>query len=104
MENLRDKYNADLEALTTQINRLKETSEEQSQILQKYGKMQAENIELRKLVARTNPTRTNIFHLWQIKEVQYGNIHEILHQIQSKAFDIPNRNNPTNKIENGIHN
>ena len=34
----------------------------------------------------------------------YGNIHEILHQIQSKAFDIPNRNNPTNKIENGIHN
>jgi hypothetical protein len=47
-----------------------------------YGRMESELIELRRALKQTRTMNTSINHLWDIKEVEYSNINEVLSSLK----------------------
>lgn len=86
-------YEKQISVLVDKLSNYNSSALDYDSLFKRYGFLENAYFDLQKAVFRSKETNESVDHLWQIKETEYNNIHEILHQ----TGNFPNRQ-PSNII------
>lgn len=71
-------YEKQIAALVDKLERYNRDSLDYDTLAKKYSILENAYFDLQKSIIRAKQTNESVDHLWQIKETEYGNIHNIL--------------------------
>lgn len=84
IKGIRERHDQEQSNFIARLDSLTQTNERFASQNQKYIKMESQLYELRQKYKGLSSLNNNVNHLWEVKEVEYSNINEILKTVNNR--------------------